>query len=331
MDSTGVDMQPIEGASPGWIAFFILFMVIANVLLLNLFVAYVVHAYIQRIPNTMVDDRDLFLHPSPVYEDNWVNMFAEGGEKEEANLDASKQLIRKWMELRPPELSMSVFGKLRALARLTAENVWFDRIMLGVVLANTIVLSISFFGASDKFAEGLNAANYVFGLLYNVEFGVRLFAEGSKYFSESSNCFDAAIVIGTDIGMVVQTVFHSRTAAVVSLGRVARMVKITRMLKIPQLQRLVSSVIRMIPAVVDVGIVVAYFLFVYSVIGVQVFSTVAYHNEYNEYANFRSFQTALLTMFIFATPSHWDKVVMTLSLGLHPIVVLALQPACPSF
>ena len=84
--------------------------------------------------------------------------------------------------------------------------------------------------------------------------------------------------------------------------------QVSRMLKIPQLQRLLVSLIAMIPAVVDVGIVTMYLLFVYAVIGVQVFATVAYYKDYNEYVNFRSFPVALLSMFTFATDSHWDKV-----------------------
>ena len=60
-----------------------------------------------------------------------------------------------------------------------------------------------------------------------------------------------------------------------------------------------------IPELANVGALLFLFLFLFSVLGVFLFSGVKLQNELNVHANFQNFGTALLTLFRVVTGENW--------------------------
>lgn len=67
------------------------------------------------------------------------------------------------------------------------------------------------------------------------------------------------------------------------------------------MQQLFRTLIVTLPGLANVTGLLFLLFFIYAVIGVQLFATVAFHGEYNEQANFRTFGSAMLLLLRMAT------------------------------
>lgn len=55
---------------------------------------------------------------------------------------------------------------------------------------------------------------------------------------------------------------------------------------------------------INIAVLLFLLMFIYTVMGVQLFAKVAYNDDFNANANFRAFGTAFLTLFRYVKPSH---------------------------
>ena len=67
------------------------------------------------------------------------------------------------------------------------------------------------------------------------------------------------------------------------------------------MKQLFKTLIVTLPALGNVAALMFMLFFIYAVIGVQLFATVAYHGSYNEQANFRDFGAAMLLLLRMST------------------------------
>jgi hypothetical protein len=106
------------------------------------------------------------------------------------------------------------------------------------------------------------------------------------------------IVIGTNVGLLLRlasTDIDISTAATVV--RAFRIMRIFRLIRSSQNMRIIlDTIMHIIPQVTNIMSLVFLLLFIYSVLGLNLFSTVMYQDNYNERSNFRSFGSALLLL-----------------------------------
>jgi len=118
--------------------------------------------------------------------------------------------------------------------------------------------------------------NYGFAGIFTLEATLKIIGLGPKsYFSERWNVFDFIVVMGT-IGSILITLFTSVTLGAATtfirafrISRIFRLIKRARRLKI-----IFETFIVTIPALTNVGGLLVLFLYIYSILGVQVFATV---------------------------------------------------------
>lgn len=82
---------------------------------------------------------------------------------------------------------------------------------------------------------------------------------------------------------------------ILRLVRVARLVRIVNMS--PGIKRILSTLALSLPALGNVGLLLFLIMYIYAVVGVQLFHKLAFGEFINEDANFTSFGRALLTLF----------------------------------
>lgn len=122
----------------------------------------------------------------------------------------------------------------------------------------------------------LENINYVFAAIFSIEASLKILGLGPKiYFAERWNCFDFFIVIGTIISIFI-TLFTSVTIGPATtfirafrISRIFRLIKRARRLKI-----IFETFIVTIPALTNVGGLLVLFLYIYAILGVQIFATV---------------------------------------------------------
>ena len=176
------------------------------------------------------------------------------------------------------------------------------------IIVNTVCLALSWYGRPDNVSLVLDLLNYFFTVIYTVEFIIKIIALRKDYFSDSWNKFDFVIVISAWTGIVALQVFHidiGPATTILRSFRISRVLKIIR--KLPGLQQILQTFIVSIPEMVNVGGLLCLFIYLYSVLGLTMFSHVKLNNELNDHANFQTFGSAALTLFRISTGGAWNQ------------------------
>lgn len=75
-----------------------------------------------------------------------------------------------------------------------------------------------------------------------------------------------------------------------------------------------DSIIIIMPSIANVGSLVMLVIFIFSVIGVNMFSSIIYQEHINENMNFTSFSKALIVLMRCATGESWNKIMKELAI-----------------
>lgn len=174
----------------------------------------------------------------------------------------------------------------RACARI-ADSDTFNFAILGVILANAVVLALETYPAIERDAGGaLETANDVFLWIFVGEIVVRFLAVNAnprRYFSSGWNVFDFIVVAAAFVPGLREN------ATLLRLARLLRVVRVFRLL--PDLRVFVVAVGRSLPAVGTLAMMTAIVLFLYGMVG-----WVMFHEDDPE--RFGNIGESMLTMFV---------------------------------
>ena len=297
VDATAIGEAPQRDAHPENALFFILWIVLGSMLLLNLFVGVLVNVFgdIKR------------------QED-------EGG-AEGIALMTDEQ--RQWVESMENALDLSpkvvpaepTNGLRRACYRLVRHK-RFEMAILGVILFNTALMALDGYHTPPVKAAALAVLNNVCTAVFLAEAACKITAVGCPaYLADGWNVFDFSVVLISITDWVITYVAAELGAGATNptLIRILRMVRITRILRTVRMVRsmrslrlLLSMLLLSLPALSNVLGIFLIMLFMYSLLAMQLFGHVA-HGEYlNEDANFCTFGRAALTLFRCATGESWN-------------------------
>jgi voltage-gated sodium channel len=181
-------------------------------------------------------------------------------------------------------------GRLtRSCARL-ADSDAFNFAILGVILANAVVLALETYPDIDREAgRALDVANDVFLGIFVVEIAIRFLAVGAnprRYFRSGWNTFDFIVVAAAFVPGLREN------ATLLRLARLLRVVRVFRLL--PDLRVFVVAVGRSLPAVATLAMMTAIVLFLYGMVG-----WVLFHDD--DPGHFANIGESMLTMFVSLT------------------------------
>eukprot|EP00392_Amoebophrya_sp_AT5.2_P011699 g11784.t1 len=144
----------------------------------------------------------------------------------------------------------------------------FDGLITVCILLNTLCMAVQTVPEpTHGYTRTLDFFNELFVLVFNIEAVLKLLAMRLAYFKTTWNRFDFLCVLVADVGLILE---------------------------------------------LNVGGVFALFLFVYALLGIHLFAKVREFGddvriaEHNQYANFRTFQTSVLTLFRSCTGEAWN-------------------------
>ena len=291
VDSVGIEMQPIYNNNIFNSLYFIVFMLYGAFVIINFFTA------------TIVDN------------------FNQIKEKEEVGYgllvtDTQRQWIEVqsiWLrnklifKMRPPK------NKFRRIIYMIATSKHFDYFISIIVLLNTVIMGIQYARMSDEYQFSLDVINYIFTAIYNIELILKLIGIGFRYFTEMDfNTFDWIWVILTDASLILSFFITDMIKSVVVFARGFRIIKIIRLTKSFG-KRLINAMVYAIPQMKNIFLLLILLMFIYAILGINMFSTMMYRDTYNDQNNFRDLFNAFVLLIRWSTGEDWQKVMYELA------------------
>ncbi|XP_077463650.1 voltage-dependent L-type calcium channel subunit alpha-1D-like isoform X2 [Stigmatopora argus] len=288
IDANGENTGPIYNYRVEISIFFIVYIIIIAFFMMNIFVGFV------------------------------IITFREQGEQEYKNCELDKnqrQCVEYALKAQPLKLYIPknpVQYKFWSIINSTA----FEYVMFVLILLNTVTLAIQHYEQSKTFSYIMDILNMVFTGLFTVEMLLKLLALRLRhYFVDAWNSFDALIVVGSVVDIVVTEFSSGEDSSRVSitffrLFRVMRLVKLLS--KGEGIRTLLWTFIKSLQALPYVALLIAMIFFIYAVIGMQTFGKIAMqdHTQINRNNNFQTFPQAVLLLFRCATGEAWQEIML---------------------
>uniref|UniRef100_A0A671LC69 Voltage-dependent L-type calcium channel subunit alpha n=1 Tax=Sinocyclocheilus anshuiensis TaxID=1608454 RepID=A0A671LC69_9TELE len=251
--------------------------------------------------------------------------FREQGEAEFKNCELDKnqrQCVEYALKAQPLKLYIPknpVQYKFWSIINSTG----FEYIMFVLILLNTVTLAVQHYDQSKFFSYVMDILNMVFTGLFTVEMIIKLMALRLRhYFIDAWNSFDALIVVGSVVDIVVTefSVSSSFTYSSEDSSRVSitffRLFRVMRLVKLLSkgegIRTLLWTFVKSLQALPYVALLIAMIFFIYAVIGMQTFGKVAMqdHTQINRNNNFQTFLQAVLLLFRCATGEAWQEIML---------------------
>lgn len=173
---------------------------------------------------------------------------------------------------------------------------WFQLTVMVIIVVNAIVLGLETIpSVKETYGEALDIADSVCLGIFVVEIVLRIVARKGRFFLSPWNLFDV---------VVVAVSFVPVTGCVSSL-RVVRLLKQFRAMRlvssVKTMQVIVNAIFKSVPSLGYAGLLMLVTLYIYSVIGVNIYSDVSYDGQ----TPFSDIGTAMLTLIVTTTFEGW--------------------------
>ena len=303
-DARGLDMEPVRDCNKYAVIFFILFIMVGTFFAMNLFIGIICDTFAEK--RSEGDGTSLFVT------------------EEQKQWQAIQKIILK---LKPFLRKREPKNVVRRCCFTIADSAWFENFIMALIVLNTLVLCVGYYGQPYEYAFALDVINYVLFGVFAVEAIIKLLGFGGQYFSTSRgggrdcaryldawNVFDLCIVIGTSIGILLSSLLPVDIQAIAGIIRTFRLLRIVRLLRgVRGLKVLLNTIAVAMPAVVNIFVLLLLFLMIFAIMGIQLFATVAHGDALNDYANFQDFFVAMLTLLRGSTGENWNGVMHDMS------------------
>jgi hypothetical protein len=150
-------------------------------------------------------------------------------------------------------------------------------------------MSINWYDSPSSLESSLEYVNYVFAGIFTLEAVIKIIAFGPRdYLSKGWNIFDFSIVIISYvtliIGLSTNSNFGPKQATIARAFRIGRIFRLITKAKF--LRVIFNTIIITLPSLANVGALMILLLFIFSILGVQIFATVKIQDTLNQNANF---------------------------------------------
>uniref|UniRef100_A0A673XZA8 Voltage-dependent L-type calcium channel subunit alpha n=1 Tax=Salmo trutta TaxID=8032 RepID=A0A673XZA8_SALTR len=241
--------------------------------------------------------------------------FREQGESEFKNCELNKnqrQCVQYALKAKPIKIYIPRNPSQLKFWKIIASS-QFEYIMFVLILLNTLTLAVQHYQQSKTFNSVMDILNLIFTALFTIEMIIKLLAlRTHQYFIDAWNSFDALIVVGSVLDIVVSELSESGKVSITffRLFRVLRLVKLLS--KGEGIRTLLWTFVKSLQALPYVGLLIAMIFFIYAVIGMQTFGKIAIddNSHINRNNNFQTFFMSVLLLFRCATGEQWQEIML---------------------
>lgn len=182
-----------------------------------------------------------------------------------------------------------------ARSAVLAANTRFQFLILGVILANGVIIGLETYdGLDERYGTVFDALDRMFLAIFAIELAIRIVAHGRRpwnFFRSGWNVFDLTVVLLSVLPGV---------GANVTLLRIIRVLRVIRLIEVVEdLRVIVRGVGRSIAPLVGVGTLTVVLVYLYAIVGHALFG-----EELPE--DWGTAGSAMFTCFRILTLDNWD-------------------------
>ena len=197
--------------------------------------------------------------------------------------------------------------KLRDLAYRLTHSHAFEIFIVALILANAVLLGVETLpSVMNGFSHWVELGHQITLGIFIVEAALKIFAQWPRpdnYFRDGWNLFDFSIIV---LSLV------PATGSFAIIARMARLLRLLRLVSaVQELRLIVATLVRSIPSMLHIVALMSLMVYVYAIIGYQLF-----HEHDPEH--WRNLGIALLSLFRILTLEDWTDI-MYKAMEYHPL------------
>ena len=209
-------------------------------------------------------------------------------------------------------------NKFRAFIYDIAISDKFDAFVMAMISGNTLLMTISWPGMSEQHQFYTEMCNYVFTTIFVIEAIIKLIAYEKRYFLDNWNTFDFVIVTSSLVMHVIVSLwnfemFLTSTSQVMRTLRIGRIFKLFRGLK--RLQVIFNTFLNTLGSIMNLGGLMLLIIYVYAVIGMNIFGTIKLKPPMHSRLNFQNIQNSFTSLLRITTGENWNDLMNALGMG----------------
>jgi hypothetical protein len=299
MDVTAVDVSPSPGAFAllGFL-YFIFFIFLASMLLLNLFTGVIFESYLKQ--KRMMDTEGISMFITPEQQE-WID-----------KCKIYMQTRKPTRKFDPPEHPL----RLKMYNIVTKNQ--FENLIFSFIILNLIQQACTWDTEPPEYTAINVGISYMFTLIFFLEACMKIYGlEWKPYWSDQWNKFDFLLVLFSGVDFAISMIsLNFSFFRVLRVGRVlGRLLRIIRVSRVARLAKAFSG-LRTIGAtlgmslysLINIATLLFLLYFIYAVLGVKSFGTIKEGNYINGQRNFNNFGNAFTYTIVISTGESWNGV-----------------------
>ena len=268
-----------------WVIFFIFFIIVGSLFILNLFVGVVIDTFNKEKEKL---GGSMFLTPM---QREWVAM------------------QKMFISSRPKKVYVLSGNKTRDFLLIMTTSYKFEVGIMICIILNTLCLTLKWHRNPKDLETSIEIINYTFAAIFTLEAILKLIGLGKEYFREGWNRFDFFIVIGTFIGIIISESTSVNVGATGTIIRAFRICRGFRLIKrAKSLRKIFNTFVMTLPSLANVGGLLLLLWYIYAILGVFLFATIQLQETLNIHANFQTFGIAFLTLIRVTSGEAWNYI-----------------------
>ncbi|XP_046399749.1 sodium channel protein 60E-like isoform X2 [Ischnura elegans] len=294
VDARGVDLQPEREANLYAYLYFVIFIVCGSFFTLNLFIGVIIDNF------NMLKKR---------YEGGVLEMFLTESQKH--YYTAMKKLGRK----KPQKVIKRPRNQFLAMFYDLSNSRRFEIAIFVLIFLNMLTMGIEHYGQSHAIFFVLEVSNAFFTTVFSLEAIVKIMGLRYHYFTVPWNLFDFVLVLASILGIVMEDIMIDlpvsptllRVVRVFRIGRILRLIKAAK-----GIRKLLFALVVSLPALFNIGALLALITFIYAIIGMSLFGHVRLQGALDDMVNFQTFGRSMQLLFRLMTSAGWNDVLESL-------------------
>ncbi|CAG8690947.1 18676_t:CDS:10, partial [Dentiscutata erythropus] len=285
MSITGYNNQPQPNASKWNGVYWLVFNLVGTVFVLTLFISVVILSFQKKSGLAYLTQEQV----------RWLNL---------------EKLLR---QIKPSKLP-----KVRPLNRFRAfcydyaieKRGALYNIMTGLYAIHIILLMTEFFGAPKGWEITRNVAFLILISVYIVEVSMKLAGLGWKVFrSNPWNLYDLIVITGTTVTTIPALAPSTTSDATVQLQKLFLVLVTVKLFqKSDPMNQLFKNMIASVPPIFNLFAVWFIIFVIYAIMYMEIFGLTKFGQNGNMHVNFRTFDTAMLTLIRMSTGENWNTI-----------------------
>ena len=178
-------------------------------------------------------------------------------------------------------------GSLKQTFFKIVHHPQFEPFIMGCIVLNTLLLMFKWHEEPEGVTWVREFGNLILGAVFVIEAIIKIGAFGTKYFKDGWNLFDFIVVAGSLSGFVLSLLTTINIGFATTMVRSFRIFRIVRLVKRAKVLRLMfSTMVYTLPAMSNIGALLILKIYIFAILGMNLFADVKFSGALNAYANF---------------------------------------------